>query len=363
MVDPTHVMHPIHHSRGPRIGCPQVYGSAVAGIRGRPHHLAVDLTAARGLLTVQDGVVSRRQLLELGVTPPDIARMLRRRELARLLPGVYIDHTGRPTWQQRAWAGLLHVEPAALTHASAVRAALGPGWRAHDERAPIQIAVPAPRHVVQPAGYRIRRTRDLERRVMWNTSPPRVRLDDALLDVASEAPDDLTVVGVLADAVQARGTTAHRLLNALVERPRLAQRDWITAVLRDVADGSCSVLEHCYLTRVERPHRLPRGQRQRPGAALLRPDRVYRDVVYRQFGQYVELDGRLFHDTPAQRDRDLERDLDASIERASTVRLGYGQVVGRPCSTAMKVGLLLAARGWAGAPVPCGPGCAIRIAA
>lgn len=40
------------------------------------------------------------------------------------------------------------------------------------------------------------------------------------------------------------------------------RRAWLRDVLEDVALGTCSLLEHGYLTRVERPHGLPRCLRQ-----------------------------------------------------------------------------------------------------
>ncbi|WP_227467205.1 hypothetical protein [Nocardioides lijunqiniae] len=79
---------------------------------------------------------------------------------------------------------------------------------------------------------------------------------------------------------------------------------------------------------------------------------VYRDVDYG--GVVVELDGRLFHDSTEARDRDLERDLDAATYGAATVRLGYAQVFGRGCSTAVKVARVLQRHGWPGAVTRCG---------
>jgi hypothetical protein len=126
-------------------------------------------------------------------------------------------------------------------------------------------------------------------------------------------------------------------------------------VLSDLDAGTCSVLEHGYLTRVERPHGLPRGRRQ--DGAVTAQGVVLRDVVYPCQDTYVELDGRLFHDSAERRDRDLDRDLEAAVEGRHTVRLGWGQVFTRPCRTAGQVGRLLRQRGWQGAPEPCGPGC------
>lgn len=78
---------------------------------------------------------------------------------------------------------------------------------------------------------------------------------------------------------------------------------------------------------------------------------------YEAFGLVVELDGRLFHNSAGARDADLERDLDARVlEDRVTVRLGWGQVYGRACGTAAKLGLLLQQRGWTGRPTRC-PDC------
>src|SRR6478735_11003645 len=81
------------------------------------------------LLHLQSGVVARRQLLASGALPHDIARLVRRRSLTRVHPGVYVDHTGAPTWRQRAWAACLYHWPAALAGPSALRIVAGPGWR------------------------------------------------------------------------------------------------------------------------------------------------------------------------------------------------------------------------------------------
>jgi hypothetical protein len=69
---------------------------------------------------------------------------------------------------------------------------------------------------------------------------------------------------VLADACGSRRTTAHKLLEALGRRQRIARRAWIAGILGDVANVACSVLEHGYLDRVERAHGLPVARRQKP---------------------------------------------------------------------------------------------------
>ena len=51
-------------------------------------------------------MIARRQIFEIGGDDNDIARMLRRREIATLLPGIYLTHTGRPTRLEREWAAV-----------------------------------------------------------------------------------------------------------------------------------------------------------------------------------------------------------------------------------------------------------------
>lgn len=166
-----------------------------------------------------------------------------------------------------------------------------------------------------------------------------------MLDLAAEARDELTAIGVISDAVRSRRTTPARLLETLTSRTRIARRPFLESVLADVAGGSCSALEHAYLTRVERAHGLPvadRQVRESPRGV------VYRDVDYRAFGPIVELDGRLFHSSTAQRDADLDRDLDAALEHRDTVRLGWGPCLAHSCATAQKMTALLRQRGWRG---------------
>ncbi|KAA1421675.1 type IV toxin-antitoxin system AbiEi family antitoxin domain-containing protein [Nocardioides humilatus] len=72
------------------------------------------MDALGSLLSQQDGVIARRQMLSTGFTPAFVARKVRRREWVQVHPGVYVDHTGALTWQQRAWAAVLACWPAAL---------------------------------------------------------------------------------------------------------------------------------------------------------------------------------------------------------------------------------------------------------
>lgn len=303
------------------------------------------------LLQEQDGVIGRAQALGAGATRTSIARALRRREWVAVHPGVYVDHTGPLTWQQRAWAAVLACWPAALYGESARRAHEGPGRRDVDDTV-VHVAVDRDRHIGAPPGARIHRVARFDERVAWHLGPPRIRYEHTILDLAAHARDDLAAVALLADACGARRTTAERLLRRLDERARTPRRDFLCGVLADVADGTCSVLEHGYLTLVERPHGLPAGERQ--AVRVTGGTRTYLDVRYAALGLDVELDGWLFHGSAAARDRDLARDLDAAVEEAgTTLRLGYGQVFDRGCATAAAVARVMQRLGWTGEPTRC----------
>ncbi len=196
------------------------------------------------LMAEQDGVINRRQALSSGLSDADLRRLVRRREWRRVHPGVFINHTGPLTWRQRAWAAVLYATPSALCGESALRAADGPGRRGHDDRSPIHIALDRGRQCRAPAGVVLHRVVRLDEKVLWNLGPPRMRVEEAVLDVAANAPDEVDAVAVIGDAVGSRRTTAGRVLQALECRSRIPRREFLSSVLADVADGACSVLEH-----------------------------------------------------------------------------------------------------------------------
>jgi hypothetical protein len=322
------------------------------------------------LLRAQNGLISRRQILAAGGDDQLIARLVRRRELTRVYRAVYVDHTGPLSWEQRAWAALLYYWPAALSGASALRAhgvrTTGSGrarrTRATDRAdalapdAPVEIAIDGTRHVRAIPGVRVRRVERLAAFVQPNLTPPRFRLEHALLDVAARAGRDDDAVAVLADSCQCGRTTARRLHSALQVRSRLRRRRFLLEVLADVAEGAYSVPERRYLRRVERAHGLPRGHRQL--RASLTAGAAYRDVHYRRFRMVVELDGRLGHDEVADEWDDLDRDIDGALDEQLTIRAGWRHVLDA-CRLASAVARLLRARGWTGSPAACSPGCTV----
>jgi hypothetical protein len=148
-------------------------------------------------------------------------------------------------------------------------------------------------------------------------SPPRLTVEDTVLDLATTGSDG-DVVTLLADALRLRLTTPSRLRAALGRRARHPRRRLLTELLTD-ADGIESGLELAYLRDVERAHDLPRAMRQ---GGL--PDLPYRTGVdYDEFGLPVELDGRRGHEGAA-RFRDMNRDNRHVLRGKPTLHTGGG---------------------------------------
>ncbi len=317
--------------------------------------MALDTERLEKLRSQQSGVVARWQVVALGGTPNDFRRMARNAGTSKPYEGVLVDHNGELTWVQRASSAVLAVWPAALVGHSALRAEAGPGWRGRDDKAAIQVAVDVSRTVNDQTGLTVRRIADLAAKTQWQKSPPRIRFDEATIDEASACTEVMDALECFASAVRSRRTSAQRLLGALEARRRVRDRELLVGLLTDIRDGTCSVLEHGYLTLVERPHGLPSPQRQfveRTGQGT-----VYRDAEYTDWGLTVELDGKTYHAVLDQHDLDLDRDLDLAGDGRRSVRLGWGQVYRRPCHTAGRVARVLTRCGWTGTIRACGPGC------
>ena len=195
------------------------------------------------------GAFSRAQAVAHGVTDQMLTRRRRKRQIQRLYFGVYADFTGPVPWETRAWAAWLAYGPeAALTVPLPCAASAWKASRAEDE---IHIAVPHSRPVERRAGITLSRHRDLAKRVQNTRQPPTVRLEVALLVVASADSVIARQAAILLDSCRQRRTTPDRLLAELESLGQLPRRRVLRQVLTDAADGVQSFLEQSYLRRVD----------------------------------------------------------------------------------------------------------------
>lgn len=284
----------------------------------------------------QDRVITREQALGCGLSQHALARLLRERTWRALARGVYCTDPAEPAWLSWCWAGVL---------IGGDRARLGGAAAAYlhgiIEDLPREIAVLVPGTGGRPriAGpWRFIRDQEGHRSPASRGSPPRLGVEDTILDLAENA-DLADVIGWSGRAIQQRRTTPHRLRTALERRSRVARRKPLAALFADVSAGVRSPLERHYLIDVERAHGLPIGERQAPqGGTQI-------DVWYREFGLIVELDGHRGHDGEG-RFRDLRRDNRSTSRGQATLRYGYPDVLDAPCLVAHQVADLLTRRGW-----------------
>ncbi len=310
----------------------------------------------RDIAAQQAGALSRGQAIEGGVTRSQLAVAVERNRWQRVHPGVYVVFTGPVVGDARLWAALLWAGPGAALRDRTALAQLGVA--SIGAPAVVQIAVEHARRVRNRPGVDVRRRTGLSAVVHPSRRPATVRVEDAALHVAAERPGT-DGLAVLADVCRERLTTPARLRNALADLPALPGRTSLVKVLDDITDGAHSYLELSYLRNVERAHGLPRMNRQVRDEC---DGGVWRDGEYPEFGIVHELDGRLGHEWARDLSADRRRDLVTAASGRVTLRHGYSDVVGQPCTTALLVSRVLCARGWTGMPRRCGDGCSVDTA-
>ena len=278
-------------------------------------------------------MLSREQVLAGGLTDRVITRLIRT-EWLQVASGVY-SLRPEPDWLGWSWAGVLIAGPGSC---------LGLAAAAHLHRlmpAPDRFAIWVPDRQVRSREPWVfsRGRRDAVGR------PPRTTLVHTVLDLAAVQRTD-AIVSLLAAAV-GRGTPAATIRVALEQLPRHPRRRLLTELLADVGDGVRSPLERHYLYLVERAHGLPSARRQASPVGTYATD-----VWYAEFDTVVELDGRTWHEGPAQF-RDQARDNRHTEAGLATLRFGWSDTLDRSCHMARRIASVLARNGWQGTPHDC----------
>jgi predicted transcriptional regulator of viral defense system len=268
----------------------------------------------------QWGVIDLRQLRDCGVSSSSVSRWAKQGRLHPRYPGVYsVGHTSLAV-EGELTAALLAAGPdAVLSHATAA------WWWGLIEKQPpvIEVSVPPGRRARSRPGLRIHRRLHLERahhRHLPITTPIQTLLDFASAGTIDEVrralaqaefknPLDLVVVQVR--HALGRGRPGSATLRAALERhlPELAR--------------TRSQLERAFLALCEATGLpMPEVNVWMYGFLV--------DAVWREQRVVVELDGLQGHRTPAQLERDHERDLVLRQNRFETRRYTWQQVTRKP---------------------------------
>ena len=263
----------------------------------------------------QWGVVTRRQLLECGVTRETL-RWRVGRDWRLLLPGVYALQTGLPSLQQRLVAAQLLAGDGAWL-AGSTAAALH-GLRACPVTMPVRVLVPAPRRSRRIAWADIRSTTLVGERIVPR-GPLRLGcLARAVVDAASETPQERSARALLIEAVQRRLVRLDDLEHWVDARGR-AGSVRLRRILAEAADGAWSVPEGDLLALLRTSRTLPVPManpflKGPGGEELTSPDVWFDDV-----GMAVLVQSRAFHSDGLDWDATVEAGADLSAVRVVVV--------------------------------------------
>lgn len=305
------------------------------------------------LVRLQDGVFSRKQALDVGLTLKMIDARLRSGMWRPVFRGVYTNAAGDIGRSGMLWAAVLSAgRYAMLSHQTAAELVLG--GRPDDE---IHVTIPATHKVEAPPGVRIHRVRRAFTIGLAECYPPCTSVEETVLDLVDAAATFDEMCGWVTRALAGKRTAAVTLKSAMSARPRLRWRAILNDMITATITGDHSVLEHRYERDVERAHGLPEPERQVP---FTKPDGTpgRRDRAYPGYRVVIELDGQLYH--PAEDAwRDKDRD-NAAIEAGyEPLRYGWRHVTQDSCATALQVGGVLRAGGWPGHLHPCSVRCPV----
>jgi very-short-patch-repair endonuclease len=268
------------------------------------------------LVHAQHGVITRRQLLQLGFSSKAVAHRIAVGRLHRVGQGIYA--VGRPELSRhgRLMAAVLGCGPdALLSHESAAGLWGLRAWRAG---APIDVAVPP----------HLRRRR------------PGVRVHRRQIDARErEARDGIPLTGVARTLVDLGGRISRRRLEAAVNeadkldlidpealRAEIALYSGRAGVrpLRTILDRQTFALTDSELER--RFLAICRGLGLPMPETGQRLDGFKVDFHWPALGLVVETDGLRYHRTPAQQARDRLRDQAHTAAGRTPLRFTYAQV-------------------------------------
>ena len=275
----------------------------------------------------QAGLLSHRQLRELGVSRGEIRNHLRVGRWAVRSGEVVSTTTGPLSREQALWLGVLHAGPTSMVGGLSAAGCRGlERW----SRAEVTILVSNPMSFDRLPGYRFFRTRRPFEVLLGAGELPVCRLEPAVLMFAAHEPHVRTALGAVTATVQQRLTTTDALTGWLDLLTPLRRARDIRALLGDVADGAQSLAEVDFRKACRKYGvRAPSSQRVR----LDRKGRKrYTDCVWRlDDGREVvlEIDGA-FHDDVLQATADRSRNRRLSSARRIVVQCTAWEVRHEP---------------------------------
>lgn len=237
---------------------------------------------ASRLAETHDGVVTRRMLLDAGLSRSQIRNEVDRgvwHRLGRHTISVIGPHpSGAARWWRALWES---GERAVLDGTTALQAA-GLTWK--DDA--VHVSIPHNSSVTPVPGVVLHRVRDLGRTT--GAGLVRTRPEVAAIRAAQWASSDRKAATIIAMTIQQGLCTTDALLERWAAVGYSPRRALLDVVIRDVCAGAESMNELDFAALC-RAHNLPEPTRQAVRTAS--NGRVYLDVLWEDVGLHVEIQG------------------------------------------------------------------------
>ena len=294
-------------------------------MRLRPERAIAELAAK------QRGVITRAQLIELGLTRTTIDNWVKHSRLHPLYRGVYLlGHAGVTEGARELGAVLACGRGAVISHRSAAWL-----WRLLPAaKGDVEVTV-AGRDCRSRPGIRVHRVRDLDRRDIRKlgripiTSPARTILDLA----AVVGPRELEQA--LAEAYARRLARRSELVSLLARRPSRPGTRALRALLDDGTPALTRSQAEDRLLALIRAAELPQPE------VNVRIGRHEVDFMWRDQRLVVEVDGFAFHSSRAAFERDRRRDSELSSQGFRVTRVTWRQIVDEPVALVARLATAL----------------------
>lgn len=292
-------------------------------------------------------VVTRRQALAAGLGSGAIThRIGTKGRWQRILPGVYLTHTGPATEIERLEAALAYAGPEAIVNGLTA-------CRLHELRsAPrgLVVHVLLPHRVHRPSvGFvAVRRTKDMPRFAHVN-GVPTASVARAVIDGSRELPDLGAVRALVAESVQRRKTTIVQLRYEL-DHGAMAGSALVRAALREVRAGVRSAAEAAareFVRRTGLPEPLWNCELYGPNDEwIARPDGYWEEA-----GAVLEVDSPEWHFTAAGWKWTMERHAHMTSYGLLVMHVAPSRIRDEPEAVAAELrSMLEVGRGRGGAP-------------
>lgn len=283
-------------------------------------------------VSLQCGVFTRRQVLDLGGDDDLIRRRMAQRRWDRAATGVYVLPGAPPSWHQRLWIARLTADPfAVVAHESAAAMHRWPGFPV----GPVALLVP---HGAHPrlSGATFHETRDL-----WLVDT--MLVEHLIVTTPARTLLDLAGAGTRLSRLQAatdHGLTNGQLSYTSIQEEMAAQARRgkrgvrLLASMLDARVGEAppqSELERRHFALYDRfggPRPVP--QWPYPGRE---PVNGCADAGFPDALLAVETDGRKWHTRVIDLQRDHHRDAEAGRAGVQVLRLLFEDVLGDPEGT------------------------------